>query len=159
VEHLADRITGFRTERLPIDQSGQSHTLDTAVACKKLLGRINDPALGGLSFWTQPNSWHHFMSDHIVSFSVLPLGPEKTLVRTRWLVRADAVEGVDYDLYNLTRVWDATNSQDRDLVEIAQAGLRSPAYEPGPYSIYTEGFVEKFCRWYLGRLAIGLDLA
>ncbi|MEY4256662.1 MAG: anthranilate 1,2-dioxygenase large subunit, partial [Pseudomonadota bacterium] len=75
IEHLADRVTGFRTERLPIDQSGQSQTMDTKVACKKLLGNITDPALGGLSFWTQPNSWHHFMSDHIVTFSVIPVSP------------------------------------------------------------------------------------
>jgi Rieske 2Fe-2S family protein len=159
VEHLTGRATGFRTERLPIDRSGQSQTLDTTVACTKLLGRIDDPALGGLSFWTQPNSWHHFMSDHVVSFSVLPLGPEETLLRTRWLVRGDAVEGVDYDLENLTRVWEATNRQDRDLVGIAQAGVRNPAYEPGPYSSHTEGFVEAFCRWYLSRLAAGLDAA
>ena len=159
LEHLADRVTGFRTERLPIDQAGQSQTLDTEVACRTLLGQINDPALGGLSFWTQPNSWHHFMSDHIVTFSAIPLGPERTLVRTRWLVHKDAVEGVDYDLGNLTSVWEATNAQDRDLVEIAQAGLRSPAYEPGPYSPYTEGLVEKFCQWYLNRLSAGAAVA
>lgn len=156
IEHLADRITGFRTERLPIDQSGQSQTLNTQVACKKLLGQINDPAMGGLSFWTQPNSWHHFMSDHIVTFSVIPIGPEETLLRTRWLVHKDAVEGVDYDLDRVTEVWEATNRQDADLVELAQSGLRSPAYEPGPYSPYTEGLVEKFCQWYIGRLSANL---
>ena len=156
LEHLADRVTGFRTERLPIDQHGQSQTLDTQVACKKLLGQINDPAMGGLSFWTQPNAWHHFMSDHVVSFCVLPLGPDQTLVRTRWLVHKEAREGLDYDLENLTAVWEATNQQDAALVAIAQAGIKSPAYEPGPYSPYTEGLVEKFCQWYLGRLSSGL---
>src|SRR2546428_5418887 len=34
------------------------------------------------SFWAQPNSWHHFMSDHIVTFTVLPISAEKTLVRS-----------------------------------------------------------------------------
>jgi Rieske 2Fe-2S family protein len=29
----------------------------------------------------------------------------------------------------------------------------SSAYEPGPYSPFTEGLVEKFCDWYIGRLA------
>ena len=159
VEHLADWATGFRTERLPIDQSGESQTLDTKVASKKLLGQINDPAMGGLSFWTQPNSWHHFMSDHIVTFSVIPLGPEETLLRTRWLVHKDAVEGVDYDLDNVTGVWEATNKQDGNLVAMAQSGLRSPAYEPGPYSPYTEGLVEKFCQWYLTRMAANLPVA
>ena len=156
LEHLSDRVTGFRTERLPIDQHGESQTFDTRVASKKPLGRINDPRSGGLSFWTQPNSWHHFMSDHVVTFSVIPLGPQKTLLRTRWLVHKDAVEGRDYDLENLTAVWRATNRQDADLVARSQSGVRSPAYEPGPYSPYAEGLVEKFCDWYLGRLSAGL---
>uniref|UniRef100_UPI0038F64E55 SRPBCC family protein n=1 Tax=Streptomyces galilaeus TaxID=33899 RepID=UPI0038F64E55 len=89
--------------------------MDTRVACRKLLGGFNDPALGGLSFWTQPNSWHHFMSDHIVTFSALPLDAGRTLVRTKWLVHKDAVEGEDYDVENLTTVWKATNQQDSDL--------------------------------------------
>ena len=153
IEHLADRVTGFRTERLPLDQAGQSHTLSTEIASRKLLGQITDPALGGLSFWTQPNSWHHFMSDHIVTFCVIPLSPTETLLRTKWLVHKDAVEGVDYDLDRVTEVWEATNKQDGNLVGIQASGVQSPAYEPGPYSPYTEGLVEKFCQWYLGRLA------
>jgi Rieske 2Fe-2S family protein len=152
LEHLDDRVTGFRTQRLPLDRAGQSQTLTGEVACKKLLGDFTVAELGGLSFWTQPNSWHHFMSDHIVTFTVLPLGPDKTLVRTTWLVRKDAIEGVDYQLDNLTRVWVATNAQDRALVEQSHQGIRSSAYEPGPYSPYTEALVEKFCNWYIGRL-------
>ena len=159
LEHLDDRVTGFRAERLPIDEAGESQTLDTKVACKRLLGCLEDAKLGGLTVWTQPNSWHHVMSDHIITFSVLPLTPERTLLRTKWLVHKDAVEGVDYDLDNLTGVWVATNAQDGELVGYCQAGARSPAYEPGPYSPHTEQFVEKFCRWYLGRLSAHLEQA
>jgi Rieske 2Fe-2S family protein len=98
------------------------------------------------------------MSDHVVTFSAIPLSPESTLLRTTWLVHKDAVEGVDYDVSNLTAVWEATNRQDAHLVELAQTGARSPAYEGGPYSVYTEGLVEKFTRWYIGRLAAELDV-
>jgi Rieske 2Fe-2S family protein len=157
VDHLDDLITGYRTQRLPIDQSGESQTMDTRVACRKLLGTLTDTALGGLSFWTQPNSWHHFMSDHIVTFTTIPLDAETTLVRTKWLVHKDAREGVDYEIDNLTSVWNATNAQDAALVEYAQAGARTPAYEPGPYSPYTETLVEKFCKWYLDRLQAGMS--
>lgn len=153
LEHLADRATGYRTERLPIDRAGESQTLDTRSACRRLLGGLSERALGGLSFWTQPNSWHHFMSDHIVTFTALPIDADHTLVRTRWLVHKDAVEGVDYDLANLVGVWTATNAQDAALVEMTQAGIRNPAYRPGPYSPYTEGLVGKFVGWYLDRLS------
>ncbi|MCI4644777.1 MAG: aromatic ring-hydroxylating dioxygenase subunit alpha [Hyphomonadaceae bacterium] len=153
VEELSSRVTGFRTMRLPLMGAGESHTLDTRAASGKLLGAFNESRLGGLSVWTQPNSWHHFMSDHIVTFSALPLAPDKTLVRTVWLVHKDAVEGQDYKLDNLINVWMMTNQQDADLVRLAQLGTQEAAYEPGPYSGYTEPHVEKFCEWYIGRLA------
>jgi Rieske 2Fe-2S family protein len=97
------------------------------------------------------------MSDHIVSFAVFPLSPETALLRTKWLVHQDAVEGRDYDLANLTAVWHATNRQDSALVGKAGAGVRSSGYQPGPYSPDTEGLVEKFCAWYVERMSAGLD--
>lgn len=156
VERLSD-VTGFRTMRMPLDRAGQSQTLDTKAACKKLLADFKDASIGGLSFWTQPNSWHHFMADHIVTFSVIPLTADTTLVRTKWLVHKDAVEGVDYDVKNLTAVWNATNDQDRRLVEESHLGAKSSAYQPGPYSPYTETLVEKFTEWYINRLGAGLE--
>jgi glycine betaine catabolism A len=153
---VLEHPTGFRTIRLPMAQSGESQTIDTKVASRKLLGNLTQADLGGLSFWTQPNSWHHFMSDHVVSFSVLPIAADRTLLRTRWLVHRDAIEGVDYDLDRLTSVWVATNDQDSSLVERAHSGVKSPAYEAGPYSPFTEGLVDKFTVWYLSRLAAGL---
>jgi stachydrine N-demethylase len=61
---------------------------------------------------------------------VLPLSPTSTEVTTTWLVPRDAVEGVDYDLDNLTSVWLATNNQNRALVERQQQGITSPAFVP-----------------------------
>lgn len=146
-------VTGFRTMRLPLMGAGESHTLDTKVASQKLLGSLEDRKLGGLSFWHQPNSWHHFMSDHAVTFSALPLAPDRTLVRTTWLVHKDAVEGQDYKLDQLTNVWTMTNQQDADLVRLAQLGAQEPAYQPGPYSAYTEPHVETCIDWYINRLS------
>jgi Rieske 2Fe-2S family protein len=157
IDHLDDRITGFRTERLPLEDAGESETLDTRVACRRLLGALSEKRLGALSLWTQPNSWHHFMSDHIVTFAVFPLTPETTLLRTKWLVHQDAVEGRDYERDNLIAVWHATNRQDSALVGKAGAGVRSSGYQPGPYSPDTEGLVEKFSAWYVGRMAAELD--
>ena len=153
IDHLDERVTGYRTQRLPIDRAGESQTMNTQVACKKLLGDSTTATLGGLSFWTQPNSWHHFMSDHIVTFAVLPIAPTARCCAPRgWCTRMRS-KGVDYDLKNLTSVWNATNDQDGELVGIRPDRRRSAAYEPGPYSPYTEELVEKFCNWYVGRMA------
>jgi Rieske 2Fe-2S family protein len=153
VEKLTGCATGFRTERLLLGGTGESFTLDTKSACRKLLGNLTDPRLGDLHVWLQPNSWHHFMADHIITFAAIPLSPGRTRVRTTWLVHRDAVEGVDYDLDRLTEVWTATNAQDAALVARAQQGVESAGYRPGPYSPITETFVDDFCTWYMERLA------
>lgn len=153
VEHLEeDSITQFRSQRLVIANHGESQTLTTQVACTRLLGDLTRRDLGDVHFWAH-NSWTHVMSDHAVVSYIIPLGPDQTLVRTKWLVHADAVEGVDYDLQTLTEVWQATNLQDAGLVAITHRGTQDPAYVPGPLSAFTETYVEQFTRWYAARLA------
>ena len=85
---------------------------------------------------------------HAVTFRVLPLSATETAVTTKWLVHKDAVEGVDYDLAELTHVWTATNDQDRRIIEENALGIHSPAYRPGPYSQVHEGGVIQFVQWY-----------
>lgn len=158
LEDLHGRPTGFRTERLVLDGPGESYTMDAKRACQKLVGGFTQPRMGALHLHTQPNSWHHFLGDHAVTFSAIPLSADRTLVRTTWLVPKDAVEGVDYDVDRLTAVWRATNEQDASFVEMAQAGAESPAHEPGPYAP-TEYMVDAFCTWYIERLRAGLGTA
>jgi Rieske 2Fe-2S family protein len=74
------------------------------------------------------------------------------VVRTKWLVHKDAVEGEDYDLEHLTSVWRATNEQDAHLVARAQAGVRSAGFRPGPYSRFTEAALDDFATWYVERM-------
>ena len=152
VEHLdVDAVTQFRTQRLVIAGNGESQTLDTRVACTRLFGDLTRRDLGDVHLWTH-NSWTHVMSDHAVISYIIPLAPDKTLVRTKWLVNADAVEGVDYDIERLTEVWKATNLQDANLVAITHSGTQDPGYTPGPFSAFTESYVDQFSRWYAARL-------
>jgi glycine betaine catabolism A len=152
IEELSGRVTGFRIQREPLDGAGESLSLDGRAISRRLLGDLDTPRLGRLSMHHQPNAWFHLMADHAVTFSVLPLAPDRTLLRTTWLVHEDAVEGDDYDVDALTDVWRQTNLQDGVLVARAQAGTASPAYEPGPYAP-SEYQVDEFCTWYVDRLA------
>lgn len=146
-----DAVTQFRTQQLVIAGAGESQTLSTQVASTKLFGALARRDLGDLHLWTH-NSWTHVMSDHAVITYIIPLAPDRTLVRSKWLVHADAVEGVDYDVQALTEVWIATNVQDQHLVEITHGGTQDPAYRPGTFSPFTETYVEQFSRWYAARL-------
>ena len=157
IEELAGRATAFRTERLVLDGAGESMTADTRVASRRLLGALPEARLGTLHFHTQPNAWYHFLSDHILTFASLPLGRDRTLVRSTWLVDANAEEGRDYELDNLTSVWNATNSQDAAFVAETQRGVTSPAYLPGPIAA-SEYMVQLFHTWYDERLRAELRL-
>ncbi len=62
-----------------------------------------------------------------------PLGPTKTLIRSLQFVHQDAVEGVHYTAANL-ELGAVTREEDNVLCELVQKGVRSPAYEPGPFN-------------------------
>lgn len=152
---LDSRPTGFFLDQLPLMGEGASYGTDGKQLVGKLLGSFTEPVFGDLHLHMQPNAWFHFLSDHVTVFSVLPIAPDKTMVRTTWLVREDAVEGVDYHLDDLTFVWKQTNAEDCALVERTQRGVSDPGYEPGPYAV-VEDDVDAFVSWYISRLGTAL---
>ncbi|MDH4564106.1 aromatic ring-hydroxylating dioxygenase subunit alpha [Pseudomonas sp. BN411] len=145
---VMDEAGQYRMTRIPLSTGAVSYTMDGKPAVARRLDRSGEEDIGALLYFNYPSTWNHFLGDHALSFRVLPQGPNETLVTTKWLVPKDAQEGIDYDIERLTRVWIATNDQDRRLVEGAQAGVSSPAYEPGPYSEIAENGVCQFVDWY-----------
>ncbi|MFD2173552.1 aromatic ring-hydroxylating oxygenase subunit alpha [Rhodobacter lacus] len=150
----------WRLARIPLLNQAESYTMSTKAAVKgKRMGEMPFNDAGSLLFFHYPNTWNHFLADHAIVFRVLPISATETEVTTTWLVPGDAVEGVDYDLKELTEVWMATNDEDRQVVEENQAGIRSPAYEPGPYSLVQEEGVIQFVDWYCDTLTARLGPA
>ena len=146
--YLIDPDQQWRLVRIPFVGEAVSYTMDGKAAAPLIPGMPFANA-GSLLFFHYPNTWNHFLSDHVLTFRVLPISPTETEVTTTWLVHKDAVEGRDYDLKRLTEVWEATNDEDRRVVEENQAGINSPAYEPGPYSQKQESGVIQFVDWYV----------
>jgi glycine betaine catabolism A len=140
----------YRITRIPLLRDAVSYTMSGKPAVKKPLSDkvAGDTNIGAMLLFNYPSTWNHLMVDHAISFRVLPISAEETMVTTKWLVHKDAVEGVDYDLDELTHVWIQTNDQDRQIVEENAVGIRSPAYQPGPYSVEHEGGVMQFLEWY-----------
>ena len=148
------RIDGagqYRATRAPLLRDAVSYTMTGKRAVKKNLSdSVATDRIGALLLYHYPTTWNHVLGDHAVTFRVLPISPTETAVTTKWLVHKDAVEGVDYNLEELTHVWTETNDQDRRIVEENAFGIQSPAYEPGPYSEMHEGGVIQFVEWYAG---------
>jgi Rieske 2Fe-2S family protein len=117
---------------------------------KNLSDAVPADRIGTLMLYHYPTTWNHVLVDHATTFRVLPISATETAVTTKWLVHKDAVEGVDYTVDELTHVWTMTNDEDRRIVEENAFGIKSPAYEPGPYSELHEGGVIQFVDWYAG---------
>ena len=147
-----------RIARLPLANDAVSQTVDGKLACQKLLGPFTEPETSSLSIWTEPNNWNHFCCDHVLTFSLTPIAADKTLLRTSWIVHEDAVEGVDYDIANLTAVWRATNNQDGYLSALNHKGISTDGYRQGPYAP-EEKLVEHFKEYYVARSLAALERA
>jgi Rieske 2Fe-2S family protein len=78
------------------------------------------------------------LNDHALLFQFLPRGPEGTDVSITWLVDGSAKDA-DVDVERMVWLWDTTTRQDKKIVELNAAGVRSSAYVPGPYSKLEEG--------------------
>jgi Rieske 2Fe-2S family protein len=73
-------------------------------------------------------------SDHVVSYVFTPVDIANSRCEIMWLVRGDAVESVDYDVGELTWLWDVTTKADLKIISDNYAGVKSRFYEPGPFS-------------------------
>ena len=144
-----------RIARLALANGAVTQSIDGKLACQKLIGPFKAPETSSLSVWTQPNSWHHFCCDHVVTFSLTPVGPDKTLLRTSWLVHEDAVEGVDYNPDHLAALWRATNVQDGHFSMVNHQGIANDGYVQGPYAV-EENLVEDFKDFYVDRAKAAL---
>jgi Rieske 2Fe-2S family protein len=138
-----------RLMRMPLVEGMVSFTVDGGPASRRRLSdSITAADVGSLLMFHYPSTWNHILGDHATTFRLLPISATETQLTTKWLVHKDACEGLDYNVAHLTRVWRATNDQDRRVCQENQLGVNSPAYEPAPYSPVHEAGVMQFMAWY-----------
>lgn len=90
-------------------------------------------------------------NDHAIFLHFIPRGPQSTDGEAVWRVARDAVEGMDYGMSSLMKVWDVTLMEDKTITENNQLGVKSAQYRSGRYST-KERRIDDFVRWYLARL-------
>jgi Rieske 2Fe-2S family protein len=142
----------WSANRTPLQPGFVTESLDGSPVCT-LMGDYTSHDTGTLRVRTVPNMWMHASSDHAVVTRLLPAAPDRTRISVHWLVDGEAQEGRDYTLDALLPFWQLTSEQDWRLCERNHAGVRNPAYIPGPYSPSREYNVQAFVDWYLDRLS------
>lgn len=108
---------------------------------------------GGLSeFACQPFVFVFALNDYAVMFQFLPTAPQCTDVSITWLVDS-SVRDTSVDVEKLIWFWNVTTLQDKRIIERNAGGVRSQAYEPGPYAT-RERWPSAFVGRYLRELAV-----
>jgi len=116
-----------------------------------LLGEIKDYDGGTTDIQIGPVTFGLAYCDYVVLYRFTPRTLTASDCDISWLVRGDAEDGRDYDVKELTWLWDITTIADQHIIEHNQEGVNSRFYEPGPYS-KMEFFTQRFVDWYLHAL-------
>lgn len=81
-----------------------------------------------------PNLLLNLHPDYMLTFALWPRAVDRTDVVCDWYFHPDEIAKPGFDPAGPIEFWDLTNRQDWELSELAQRGIASPGYVPGPYS-------------------------
>jgi Rieske 2Fe-2S family protein len=81
-----------------------------------------------------PNMMLSVHPDYVVYYMVSPRSPGESHIVCEWMVHPDSLRSPSYNIQEAEDFWTLTNEQDWRICEQSQAGVRSQAYQPGPYS-------------------------
>lgn len=89
--------------------------------------------------------------DYVVTFLLSPIAADRTDITCHWLMHPDEIARPGFDPDDAVEFWDVTNRQDWALSDLAQEGIASRGYRPGPYS-NREEMLAAFDRWVIERV-------
>ena len=151
-EFSEDKFSEFfrSAERTPFSNGKLSETKSGKPA-STLMGKFNEFDGGYTTIGPSPFNSIIMSNDFATTFTFIPKGPNDTDIEIMWLVNENAIEGVDYNVEDLTWMWHKTTLADKRIIEDNQKGVLSKKYEPGPLSKMEMG-LEKLKKWYLKHL-------
>jgi Rieske 2Fe-2S family protein len=81
-----------------------------------------------------PNLLLSLHPDYVMMHTLWPRAVDRTEVICEWHFHPNEMAKSTFEGDDAVEFWDATNRQDWAISELSQAGIRSRAYTPGPYS-------------------------
>ncbi|MDV9194452.1 aromatic ring-hydroxylating oxygenase subunit alpha [Streptomyces sp. Wh19] len=97
----------------------------------------------GVLLW--PSVSLNFTPDHVLCMRVEPLAADRTRVVAEWLFHPDAMAQPGFDPADAVKLFDVTNRQDFEVIELVQRGTRSRRFEQ-VYSPH-EHLIGQFHEW------------
>ena len=99
-----------------------------------------------------PNLLLNLHPDYMLTLTLWPRAVDRTEVVCEWHFHPDEMARPGFDPNDAVAFWDLTNRQDWELSDLAQQGISSRGYRPGPYS-NREELLLALDRFVLERLA------
>jgi Rieske 2Fe-2S family protein len=81
-----------------------------------------------------PNLLLSLHPDYMMLHTLWPRAVDRTAIVCEWHFHPSELAKPDFFADDAIEFWDATNREDWKISELAQAGIQSRAYTPGPYS-------------------------
>jgi Rieske 2Fe-2S family protein len=81
-----------------------------------------------------PNFLLSLHPDYMMTHTLWPKSVDRTEIICEWHFHPDEMARPFFQANDAIDLWDLTNREDWRIVELSQAGVRSRAYTPGPYS-------------------------
>jgi len=146
-EHAAPDQEGYQYDRNPLLPGNLSGSLG-GKALAPLLGKLTEYDEGASELMVGPMMFFLIYDDHVVGYRFTPRAVDSCVCDIFWFVHEKAKEGTDYDLADLTWLWDVTTIADKTIIENNQKGVNSKFYSPGRLS-KMESFQQSFLNWYM----------
>ncbi|PKH00190.1 aromatic ring-hydroxylating dioxygenase subunit alpha [Paraglaciecola sp. MB-3u-78] len=138
---------GYQYDRNPLLRNALSGSLGGNPVAP-LLGSLQSYDGGASELMIGPLSYFLIYDDHMLSYRFLPVSVNECICDVSWFVNESAVKGEDYQLDQLTWLWDVTTQADKTIIMNNQKGVDSRFYQPGRLSDM-ESFQQSFLNWYL----------
>lgn len=120
--------------RMDLREGVKSLTMDGATNRCTLPGLSADDQRHVYYYCVLPNFFLNLHPDYMLTFTMWPKTVDRTEIVCEWHFHPDEINKPGFSAADAVEFWDITNKQDWQLSELAQEGISSKGYQPGPYS-------------------------
>jgi Rieske 2Fe-2S family protein len=120
--------------RMDLREGVKSLTMDGATSRCPLPGLSSEDQRHVYYYCLLPNFFLNLHPDYMLTFTLWPRAVDQTEIVCEWHFHPDEIRRPGFNPRDAIEFWDITNNQDWELSELAQRGISSRGYRPGPYS-------------------------
>ncbi len=136
--------------RMDLREGVKSLTMDGTTSRCALPGLSSDDQRHVYYYCILPNFLLNLHPDYMLTFTMWPKAVDQTEIVCEWHFHPDEIKKPGFNPRDAVEFWDITNKQDWELSDMAQQGISSQGYQPGPFS-NREELLLALDRWVLNK--------